>query len=215
MPASPLISLPLGFHDWLPVAQAATLGLLTFVQEDVPTVSAALLAAAGNLTWKASFIGCFLGIWIGDALLYLLARGVGRPLLQRSWAKRFFDPAAVERSERWFAEKGTWLLLSSRFVPGTRLPTYLAAGFLRLSFPRFLIVTATGVAIWTIGIFMLAHTLGPDLLSWIKRWNSGGWAVLLIIVAVSLATKACLQKYVSCRSRRDEANPKGIPQQSP
>src|SRR5436190_9229584 len=97
----------------MPGTQAVTLALLTFAQEDVPTVSAALLTAAGNLTWQAGFLGCFLGIWIGDALLYLLARSLGRPWLQRPWAKRFFDPVAVARSERWFAEKGTWLPLCS------------------------------------------------------------------------------------------------------
>jgi len=187
---SPAIQwLPLGFHDWLPAAQAATLGLLTFVQEDVPTVSAALLAAAGNLTWQASFLGVFLGIWIGDALLYLLARGVGRPLLQRSWAKRFLNPAAVVRSEQWFAEKGTWLLLSSRFVPGTRLPTYLAAGFLRLPFGKFLLVTGTAVAVWTVGIFLLAKAFGPDLLNLLVRWNSSGWAVLLLVIALAIAIR--------------------------
>src|SRR5882672_7371467 len=189
MPASPLISLPMGFHDWVPVAQAATFGLLTFVQEDVPTVSAALLAAAGNLSWHAGFFGVFLGIWIGDALLYLLARGVGRPLLQRAWAKRFFDPVAVARSEKWFAEKGTWLLLSSRFVPGTRLPTYLAAGFLRLPFGRFLLVTGSAVAVWTVGIFLLAKAFGPDLLHWLQQWNSGGWAVLLLVIALAVALR--------------------------
>ena len=189
MTSPSLLWLPLGFHDWLPAAQAATLGLLTFVQEDVPTVSAALLAAAGNLTWQASFLGVFLGIWIGDALLYLLARGVGRPLLQRSWAKRFFNPAAVAQSEQWFAEKGTWLLLSSRFVPGTRLPTYLAAGFLRLPFGRFLLVTGSAVAAWTVGIFLLARTFGADLLNWLMRWNSGGWAVLLLVVALAVAIR--------------------------
>lgn len=185
--------LPLGFHDWLPAAQAATLGLLTFVQEDVPTVTAALLAAAGNLSWTAGFLGVFLGIWVGDALLYLLARTVGRPLLQRPWALRFFDPAAVARSENWFAEKGTWLLLSSRFVPGTRLPTYLAAGFLRLPFGRFLLVTGTAVAVWTVGIFLLAKVFGPDLLRWLKQWNSGGWAVLLLIVALALLLRLSVQ----------------------
>src|SRR6266404_6129551 len=191
------IWLPLGFHDWLPVAQAATLGLLPFVQEDVPTVSAALLAAAGNLTWKAGFIGCFLGIWIGDALLYLLARGVGRPLLQRSWAKRFFNPVAVARSERWFGEKGTWLLLSSRFVPGTRLPTYLAAGFLHLSFPRFLAVTGTGVAIWTMSIFTLAYTVGPNSFIWIKQWGTGGWLMVMIVGLTLLVIKCCFRLYAS------------------
>jgi membrane protein DedA with SNARE-associated domain len=183
--------LPLGFHEWLPVAQAATLGLLTFVQEDVPTVGAALLAAAGNLTWPAGFLGVFLGIWIGDALLYLLARGIGRPLLQCSCAKRFFDPAAVARSEQWFAEKGTCLLLSSRFVPGTRLPTYLAAGFLRLPFGRFLLVTGTAVAVWTVGIFLLAKIFGAGLLNWLMRWNSSGWVVLLLVIALVGVIRLC------------------------
>ncbi len=181
--------LPLGFLDWLPVTQAVTLGLLTFVQEDVPAVSAALLAAAGSLSWQVGFLGVFLGIWMGDALLYLLARGFGRPLLQRAWAKRFFDPLAVMRSEQWFSEKGNWLLISSRFVPGTRLPTYLAAGFLRLPFGRFLLVTGTAVAIWTVGIFLLAKTFGPDLLRWLQRWNSGGWTILLLILALVLALR--------------------------
>jgi len=182
---------PLGFHDWLPVAQAATLGLLTFVQEDVTTVGAALLAAAGNLTWQAGFLGVFLGIWIGDAMLYLLARGIGRPLLQRSWTKRFFNPAAIARSEQWFAEKGTWLLLSSRFVPGTRLPTYLAAGFLRLPFGRFLFVTGTAVAVWAVGIFLLAKTFGAGLLNWLMRWNSSGWVVLLLVIALVGVIRLC------------------------
>lgn len=191
MTSPPLHWLPLGFHDWMPVAQAATLGLLTFVQEDVPAVSAALLAAAGSLSWQTGFLGVFLGIWIGDALLYLLARSIGRPLLQRSWAKRFFSPAAVTQSERWFWEKGTWLLLSSRFVPGTRLPTYLAAGFLRLPFGRFLAVTGTAVAVWTVGIFLLAKTVGADLLNWLARWNSSGWTVLLLVIALVVAIRLC------------------------
>lgn len=206
MNAEGSIALPFGFHEWLPGVQAATLGLLTFVQEDVPTVSAALLAAAGNLPWHAAFLGVFLGIWVGDALLYLLARGVGRPLLQRSWAKRFFDPAAVGRSEQWFAQRGTWLLLSSRFIPGTRLPTYLAAGFLRLPFGRFLLLTGTAVAAWTVGIFLLARMLGPDLLRWLQRWNTGGWAVLVLpialIIAIRLSGKLARRDFLN-RARAD------------
>jgi membrane protein DedA with SNARE-associated domain len=189
VPDSSLQWLPLGFHEWLPAAQAATLGLLTFIQEDVPTVTAALLAAAGYLTWATGFIGVFLGIWIGDALLYLVARGVGRPLLQRAWARRFLDPSAVARSEQWFARKGSRLLFGSRFVPGTRLPTYLAAGFLRVSFGRFLLVTGTAVAVWTAGIFVLAKAVGPDLLRWLQRWNTAGWAVLPLVMALVVAIR--------------------------
>ncbi|MBL9174884.1 MAG: VTT domain-containing protein [Verrucomicrobiales bacterium] len=181
--------LPLDFAQWGPVAQATTLGLATFVQEDVPTVTAAVLAGTGALSRWVGLLGCFLGIWGGDALLYLLARSFGRPLLRFSWAARLASPESIARSEHWFAEKGTWLLVSSRFVPGTRLPTYLAAGFLRAPFHRFLLVTGVVVAIWTAGIFSLGHVFGPQLGDWMRRWNTGGWVLLPIIALASFGLR--------------------------
>jgi len=178
--------LPLDFATWAPGAQAVTLGLATFVQEDLPTVTAAVLAGTGRLSWIVGFLGCFLGIWMGDALLYLLARGFGRPLLNFAWARRMATPAIVARSERWFVERGTWLLISSRFVPGTRLPTYLAAGFLRVPFGRFLLVTGTAVAIWTAAIFALAHVVGAELSGWLERWNHRGWILPVFILLAFL-----------------------------
>lgn len=194
--------IPLGFHEWMPAAQAATLGVFTFVQEDAPTVTAALLAAAGTLSWTTGWLGVFLGIWVGDALLYLLARGVGRPLLDRPWARRFFKAEAVARSEQWFARRGTWLLLSSRFVPGTRLPTYLAAGFLRQSFPRFLAVTGLAVAAWTIGIFLLARAIGPALLNGLRQFNAGGWAALTVVLALVVGIRFATQLATASARRR-------------
>lgn len=183
MSALASIPLPLGFHEWTPAAQAAALGLSTFAQEDVPTVTAALLAAAGTMPLLLAFLGVFLGIWVGDGLLYWVARGFGRPLFERPWARRLFNPAAVARSEAWFAQRGTWLLVSSRFVPGTRLPTYLAAGFLRLPFGRFALTTGAAVAVWTGAIFGLAHVVDDQLAAWLERFNLGGWVVLGLITA--------------------------------
>ncbi|MFN0068908.1 MAG: VTT domain-containing protein, partial [Limisphaerales bacterium] len=163
------------FGSWTPVAQAAALGLATFVQEDIPTVTAALLAGTGKMAWLTAFLGCFLGIWIGDALLYGVARAGGRPLLRSRWAGRLATPEAVTRSEAWFQKHGVWLLLVSRFVPGTRLPTYLAAGFLRLPFGRFLLVTGLAVAVWTGGIFGLAAVLGARLEGVLSGWSHAAW----------------------------------------
>ncbi len=182
--------LPAGFDAWPPLLQAVTLGLLTFVQEDVPTVGGALLAAAGAIAWEVCFAGVFLGIWLGDALLYVGARAFGRPLLQRAWARRFVDPAAIARSEAWFTRRGTWLLLSSRFVPGTRLPTYLAAGFLRLPFPRFLSVTGLAVATWTAGVFVLARVMGPGLVRHLRVWENHLWVALLVIAVGVIVLRA-------------------------
>lgn len=193
--------LPAGFELWPPLWQAATLGLLTFVQEDVPAVSGAVLAARGSLSWGTSFAGIFLGIWLGDALLYLLARSGGRSLLERRWARRFVSEAAVARSEQWFAQRGTWLLFSSRFIPGTRLPTYVAAGLLRLPFARFLLVTGSAVAGWTLALFLLARAFGPSLVAGLQRWNIHG-GVFLSLMAVGYVALRVVPRLRSAEVRR-------------
>ncbi|HMO66756.1 MAG TPA: hypothetical protein PKE47_16325, partial [Verrucomicrobiota bacterium] len=95
---------------WSPPAQAAVLAAATFVQEDIPTVTAALLTGTGRMAWLTAFLGCFLGIWLGDALLYGAACGGGRAMLRTRWGRRMATPEAVARSEAWFQRHGAWLL---------------------------------------------------------------------------------------------------------
>ena len=130
MSAEILQRLPTGFEMWPPVWQAGALFLSTFVLEDVAAIGAGLLLATGVLAWPLAFGACFLGIWIGDAGLYGLARLIGRNWFERTSLRRF--SGRVEQSERWFADRGDSILVFSRLLPGARLPTYLAAGFLRL-----------------------------------------------------------------------------------
>ena len=117
---------PSAIVEWIPFAKAAGFFLGTFILEDVAAVGAGLLLATGDISWPAAFIACFLGIWMGDAGLYALARYAGRGWFERSSLRRF--ASKVSNSERWFAERGTPILIFSRVLPGARLPTYLAAG---------------------------------------------------------------------------------------
>ncbi len=116
--------------------------LLSFVSEDAATISSALSIFGGPINWQLGFAACFAGIWLGDLGLYSLARCLGKPLLQSRWVARFADPAAIDCCQKKFNEHGSMALLASRFVPGTRLPTYLAAGLLSMPVARFAIVTA-------------------------------------------------------------------------
>ena len=119
--------------------QTAGFFFATFILEDVATVGAGLLLATGAVSWPTAFFACFLGIWTGDAGLYALARFGGRAWFERSPLRRFSGRVAT--SERWFGERGTPILIFSRLVPGARLPTYLAAGFLRWPLSKFLWIT--------------------------------------------------------------------------
>lgn len=183
--------------EWLPLWKAAGFFLATFILEDVAAVGAGLLLATGQISWPAAFLACFLGIWMGDAGLYALARWAGRGWFERSSLKKFSDKVAA--SERWFTERGTVILVFSRMIPGARLPTYLAAGFLRLPLPRFLIVTGIASCIWTIVVLWLAQTFGEQLTTWLGRFKHGGF----ILWGVALALFIALQ-VVRCAFNRLE-----------
>jgi membrane protein DedA with SNARE-associated domain len=167
---------------WLPFWQAAGFFLATFILEDAAAVGAGLLLAAGHISWPVAFLACFLGIWMGDAGLYALARWGGRGWFERSSLRKYSGKIAGR--EKWFARRGTVILIFSRMIPGARLPTYLAAGFLRLPLPRFLLVTGAASAGWTFVILWLAETVGAQLTGWLKEYRHGGF--MLIGAAIAL-----------------------------
>jgi membrane protein DedA with SNARE-associated domain len=170
---------------WLPSYKAAGIFLATFVLEDMAVVGAGLLLLAGSISWPAAFTACFLGIWLGDAGLYALARFAGRGWFERSPLQVF--SAKVAGCEKWFGERGTMILIFSRLVPGTRLPTYLAAGFLRVSASRFLLITGVAAFMWTFILISLVETSGAQIEKWLNNYRYAGWCLLVAGVVVVFA----------------------------
>jgi membrane protein DedA with SNARE-associated domain len=168
--------------EWMPLWKASGFFLATFVLEDAAAIGAGLLLAAGAISWPAAFVSCFLGIWMGDAGLYSLARFGGRQWFEKSSLRRF--AGKVEQSEQWFAKRGTLILIFSRMIPGARLPTYLAAGFLRLPLPRFLSITGIASFAWTLIVLWLTQLLGVQVIHLLSAYKHGGFVVAGIGVAL-------------------------------
>jgi membrane protein DedA with SNARE-associated domain len=166
----------------MPVWQAAAFFLATFILEDVATIGAGLLLALGAVAWPTAFWPCFLGVWMGDVGLYALARRGGRTWFDRSRFSRF--RGRVRESETWFSKRGTVILVFSRMLPGARLPTYLAAGFLRVPLNRFLLVTGLASLGWTIAVLIVSHSVGTKVLAWYGILRHGAWILLAILVTV-------------------------------
>ena len=142
--------------------------LLSLISEDAATISSALSLFGGPITWPLGFVACFAGIWLGDLGLYSLARCFGKPILKTRWIARFADAAAIARCQIRFNNHASLALLASRFVPGTRLPTYLAAGLLSMPVTQFAAVTGFGALIWIGDIFIIAKLLGSQALTWVS-----------------------------------------------
>jgi len=154
------------------LAHALLIFGLTFVLEDVAVLGAALLVANSMvpLSWAAG--SSFAGLWFGDLGLYFLALRLGRPVLQKPWFKRLLGKADLGRSEAWFRHHGAATILLSRAIPGTRLPTYLAAGLLRVPAGVFVTTTAGGCLVWVAGLFWLSYHIGMMVISGFEMFRS-------------------------------------------
>ncbi|MCI0388037.1 MAG: VTT domain-containing protein [Acidobacteria bacterium] len=142
----------------LPIAAA------TLVSEDLTCIGAGVMAAQGRISLGLAVFACFLGIFVGDILLFLAGRYLGRPALHRAPLKWFVRAQDVERSSAWFSRRGAMVIFISRFVPGMRLPTYFAAGLLNTSFWWFALYFSLAAAIWTPLLVGLSKALGAEVL---------------------------------------------------
>lgn len=136
-------------YEFSPLAIFFIILFATFLTEDGACFAAGALAAQGKISFAVALSACFAGIFIGDLGLYWVGRILGRPFAKTKIFKRFISERRLHRASTWLNEKGAMAIVISRFVSGLRLPTYLAAGFLRTSFPKFAFYFFVATAIWT------------------------------------------------------------------
>ncbi|HXG68975.1 MAG TPA: alpha/beta fold hydrolase, partial [Blastocatellia bacterium] len=138
--------------------------LATLVSEDLTSIGVGVMVAQGRVGYLFGAFSCFLGIFVGDVLLYLAGRYLGRPALKRGPLSWFIREDAVERSSRWFSRQGIAVIAASRFVPGMRLPTYFAAGMLNTNFWWFCLYFFLAGAVWTPLLVGLSAKLGGEVI---------------------------------------------------
>ena len=121
----------------------------TFVSEDLTCIGTGLLIARGSLAWTAGVGACLVGLVVGDLLLYAGGRLLGRPVTRIAPLRWMIRQEELERACRWFTERSAALLIGGRFVPGTRLPTYVAAGVVRMPLIPFSLWIVVAAVLWT------------------------------------------------------------------
>ena len=149
------------------------LAVATLVSEDLACVAGGLLVAAGRLDFWAATLACFCGILAGDLLLVALGRSLGRAVLARWPLRGRLSEARLAGAEAWFAERGGAAIFASRFLPGTRLPLYLAAGVLRAPWRWVAGWFALAVGIWAPLLVGLSRILGEAAGTLLHDWACG------------------------------------------
>ena len=172
-----------------PFVAAMSLAAATLVSEDLTCVAAGILVAEGTLPFPAAVSGCLAGIVLGDVVLMLAGKLLGRRAIENRWIRRLVTPAAFDGAARWMRGRGGAVVFVTRFLPGTRLATYLAAGVLGMSVRWFALCAAASALIWVPAVVGLAalggHAVESQLLA--TTSTAARFAIVLAGVAAAIA----------------------------
>jgi len=161
------------------------LALGTFISEDGTSISAGLLAQNGQLPLASAVAACATGVYVGDLLLWLAGRVLGPRLLGFSWIARAIDPAYLSALGPTLDAHLGVAVLTSRFLPGTRLPVYVAAGIWGRRPLAFAGWSLLAVLLWTPILVLLTAAYGWSLTSPLLG-QLGGISQLIVTGALLL-----------------------------
>jgi membrane protein DedA with SNARE-associated domain len=164
------------------------LGLLaiagsTLISEDLTIVAVGLAIHDRALPLIPSLLATAIGIYVGDIGLWAAGRFGGRRVL----ASRFLQRLPLDSMERlgaWIDRHPAVAILSSRFMPGTRLPLYVAAGIWGGRPWRFFGWMFVSVAIWSPLVVSATAFFGRAATGWPTRVLVGVAMLAILRVGV-------------------------------
>ncbi len=130
--------------------------LAPFVQEDAAVVGAAAAAAGGAGDPVVLFALITVGLTLSDLWKY----GAGRAAIRHRWAQRFTDKPQVRAAKDRVRRRLGLSLMAVRFIPGTRIPFYVASGLFEAPFVKFAIFIIISAMAYALTAFALFFALG-------------------------------------------------------
>lgn len=118
------------------------------VPSEIVIPPAAYWVSQGHMTLLGVVLAGTLGSYLGSAVSYWVARGVGRFAVAK-YGKRFLvTEEKLERAERFLQRYGAGGVFFARLLPVVRHLISIPAGILRMGFLRFSVFTIVGSALW-------------------------------------------------------------------
>jgi membrane protein DedA with SNARE-associated domain len=170
------------------------------IPEELPVLTAGIMVGHEDTTlrWYYMLPVVMAGVVLGDGVLYGAGRIWGRRLLNLGFIRRNFVPyEKQEKIEKNFAERGIWVLLGARLLPGIRAPVFIMAGVLKVPVGRFLLADAIYAIPLVNILFWLAYFLTDQVLVIFNRINE--YRPLVVVAVLSGVTGALIQKYILSR----------------
>jgi membrane protein DedA with SNARE-associated domain len=189
---------------WLYLAALAGAVLVGAVLPILPTgaavsAGAALASHHNPIGLVGVLIAGAAGAYAGDLIVYAGCRAGGEKLAKKvGWLR---DNASLDALRARLAEHEISVLLTSRLIPGGRVPVLLAAGISGYRWHRFAVVDLAASSLWS-AVYLAIGLLGYALFD--KPWEGVVAAIVLVLLVTVLSS-------VIQRLRKKAAAPSGEP----
>ena len=126
---------------------------------ETAAIVAGIQAARGKLSLELVLLFAALGAFIGDNTSYALGRFLGRPIQERFFAGEKAQ-ARLKWASDFLGDRGSYVLVIARFIPGGRTATTFTAGLVKLPWLRHFVPYIALAAILWAGYAVLLGYLG-------------------------------------------------------
>src|SRR3954470_14537343 len=149
-----LLSTPWSYAVVLGIA--ALDAVVPVVPSETLAITGGVLAGVGELSLGTMIAAASIGAFVGDSSMYLIGRTVGPGA--REWLFRGDrSRRALAWAEKQLDERGWYLILIARFVPGGRTATTFTAGMVRFPPAVFFPMDAIAAVAWASYAVLLGY----------------------------------------------------------
>lgn len=176
------------------------------VPEDVSLILGGSLVFQGKAGLLLMMLTGYVGIILGDSLMFLLGRRFGSQVGVKKGGllSRIITPAKRARVEELFKKHGEKVVMIARFLPGVRAPTYFTAGSVGMRYSHFIFFDSVA-ALASAPIFVfLGYKFGGELELLLHQIRKGQRGVL-IALGVIIVVGFLVSRWRSKREARLEA----------
>ncbi len=153
-------------------------GLGLPVGEDSVIITAGVLVGQDQMPFWPTLLCAYFGVCLSDSLWFRICSLYGAPLLHRKWIKRMIHPRRLLEAKHQIEQRGVWVVVMARFIPGGRTPVITMAGLLQLPYWQFALATFSCVLITS------PMQLGLGVLIAIGLGTRGLAQTLLVVIMV-------------------------------
>jgi membrane-associated protein len=176
---------------------AALDAVIPLVPSETSVILAGVLASTGDLVLVLVILFAAAGAIAGDNLSYWIGRKVGYRIVDRFF--RGERRKQVDWAHRQVEQRGGYLIIIGRFIPGGRTAVTFSCGMLEMRWRRFLAFDVVAGLVWATYATMLGYVGG-------RTFEENPFKGFLLAFVVALGIAGAIEAYRWLRKRRAVAD---------